>query len=273
MSVVAISETTGSLGVEIGRLAAAALGYEFADRAIITKAAERFGEAPTDLAHATEEKPTLWDRFRESQRRYVTYVEAIVLEMAAADNHVLIGRGAAIVLARFPHVLRVRVSAPPAERARRVEQSHGLVPDAAVDHVEHSDADHAARLRFFYHLDWNDPLLYDLAINTERISAPRAARLIVETLAEERFQPTPAVRKAIADESLAALARGALLRSPITRTKPIAVRCADGAVALTGNVDSVEERAAAEQAVRGIAGVRTVSNEILVLRPIRAAGV
>ena len=85
MSIVAMSETVGSRGTEIGRSLAATLGWEFADREIITKAAESFGEGVSELTHATEEKPTLWDRFRESQQRYATYVEATVLEMAARD--------------------------------------------------------------------------------------------------------------------------------------------------------------------------------------------
>ena len=44
MSIVAISETAGSLGNEIGRRLAERLGYRFADREIIAKASERFGE-------------------------------------------------------------------------------------------------------------------------------------------------------------------------------------------------------------------------------------
>jgi len=44
MSILAISETAGSLGKEIGHTVAASLGHEFADREIISKAAERFGE-------------------------------------------------------------------------------------------------------------------------------------------------------------------------------------------------------------------------------------
>ena len=76
MSVVAISETIGSLGNEIGRRVAQARGYEFADREIIAKAAERFHEGIAELTHVTEEKPTLWERFTDTQHRYMTYVEA-----------------------------------------------------------------------------------------------------------------------------------------------------------------------------------------------------
>jgi cytidylate kinase len=81
MSIVAISETAGSLGNEIGRRLAERLGYRFADREIIAKASERFGENVTDLRHAAEEKPTLWERLTDTQHRYKLFVEAIILEM------------------------------------------------------------------------------------------------------------------------------------------------------------------------------------------------
>jgi Cytidylate kinase-like family len=49
MSIVAISETAGSMGIEIGRKLAESLGWEFADREILSKASEQFGENVTDL--------------------------------------------------------------------------------------------------------------------------------------------------------------------------------------------------------------------------------
>jgi len=174
MSIVAISETAGSLGREIGRTVAATLGHEFADREIISKAAERFGEGVLELTHATEEKPTLWERFTETQRRYMAYVEAIVLEMAARDNVILVGRASTIILGKIPHALRVRISAPERARAQQVHQQLGLTAEAALDYVRRSDHERAARVRFLYHVDWDDPLSYDLVLNTER-GAPGGA--------------------------------------------------------------------------------------------------
>ena len=63
MGVVAISQVLGSLGDDIGRKLAEALGYRFADREVIAAAAERFGEGMLDLIHVTEEKPSLVERF------------------------------------------------------------------------------------------------------------------------------------------------------------------------------------------------------------------
>ena len=145
MSIVAISETAGSLGIEIGRKLANDLGWEFADREIIAKASEQFGEDVMTLRHSVEEKPTLWDRFSDSQHRYKAYVEAIMLEMAARDNVVLAGRSSTIVLREVPHVVRVRTTAPERRRAERLQHQLGLTHEAGLDYVRHSDRERADR--------------------------------------------------------------------------------------------------------------------------------
>jgi cytidylate kinase len=264
MSIVAISETVGSWGTEIGRALASGQGWEFADREIITKAAEVFGEGPVELKHAIEEKPTLWDRLRQSQQRYATYVEATVLEMAARDNVVLVGRASTVILRDVPHALRVRVIASEYVRAQRIERQQGLTADAALDFVRHADHDLAARVRFLYHLDWDAPLLYDVVLNTERLSVSRAVAMLREMLAEERLASSDHSRQALRDRSLAASARAALLANPTTRHSSIKVIARHGTVELTGLVMSENERQGAEAAVGRIAGVGSVQNGLVV---------
>ena len=263
MSIVAMSETVGSGGTEIGRALARALGWEFADRDIITKAAESFGEGVMDLRHAIEEKPTLWDRFRQSQRRYKAYVEAIVLEMAARDNVVLVGRASTVILGDVPHALRVRVIAPEPMRAQRMEREQGLTPEAALEFVRDADRDLASRVRFFYDLDWEDPLLYDVVLNTERLSVSRAVAVLREELLDERLRSKEVARQALHDRSLLARARAVLQSNPTTRPCAIGVAVDRGTVSLTGRVETTTERQAAEAAVAGIPGVVGVHNELM----------
>src|SRR5260370_1276479 len=126
MSIVAISDTLGSRGDTMGRELARRLRWEFADRDVITKAAEQFGEAVGELHEVTETRPTLWERFTDSKRRYLLYVEATVFEMAARDHVVIVGHGAAIMLRDVRHALRVRVTAPERERVERARQRCGV---------------------------------------------------------------------------------------------------------------------------------------------------
>lgn len=265
MSVIAISETAGSLGTDIGRAVAAALGYEFADREIITKAADQFGESPVELLHFTEEKPSLWERLMAPEETYKAYIEAVILDMAAHDNIVIVGRGSTVVLRDVPYVLHVRVTAPEPLRAQRAGQQQGLAPEAAREYVRQSDRERAARLRFLHHVDWDDALLYDLVLSTARMSAERAVRLICEALQEPRFATTDAQRAAMRDRSIVAQTRASLLANPNVGAPRISVSCRDGHVTLGGSVNSAQQRTAAEDMVARLPGVTRVTNELAVM--------
>jgi cytidylate kinase len=256
MSVVAISESMGSLGIEIGRSLAARLGHEFAERDIITKAADRFGQDVARLSHAAEERPTLIERFSAAHGRFAHYVEATVYEMAARDNMVLVGLASTIILAAAPHTLRIRVTAAESRRAERVAQALGLTAAAALERVRESDRERSGRVRFLHHVDWEDPLVYDLVINTDRIGEEEGARLAQRALEQDRFQSTEASRRVLRDMSLAAQARGVLIANPVTRARPITVECTDGVVALGGRVEEWSVRRAAEQALARVPGIQ-----------------
>ena len=258
MSVVAISENIGSLGVEIGHALAAELGYQFAERDIISKAADRFGADAARLSHAVEERPTLVDRLSAAQRRFAHYVEATVLEMAARDDIVLVGLASTIILATMPHTLRVRVTASEARRAARVAQAQGSDRAVALDYVRESDRERAGRVRFLYHVDLEDPLLYDLVINTDRLEAPEGARIVRQALQHPRFQSTEPSRLQLRDSSLVAQAKAVLMADPVTGGRHISVDCADGVVSLGGRIEEWPVRRAAEAALGKVPGVREI---------------
>jgi cytidylate kinase len=267
VSIVTVSQTLGSLGDEIGRDLARSLSYQFADREIILEAAERFGEGVPALEHATEEKPTLWERFAGTRDPYLAYVEAIVWELAARDNVVIVGRGALFSLASVRHALRVRITAPEGFRAKRVENQQGLTHEAAPGVVRQSDRDRAARIKFLYEVDWDSPLLYDLVLNTERVAVTDAVRILHEALRGDRYQPTADSLGEVKDRSITARAKAALLAHPATRDLQLTPICRDRQLSISGRVEREDLRQVAEEVVGGIPGVTGVLNEIVVLPP------
>lgn len=269
MSIVAISDTTGSLGNEIGRKLSERLGYRFADREIIAKAAEQFGAELSDLRHGTEEKPTFWERLTDSQHRYRAYVDSIILEMASGDDVVLTGLAAAIVVRPAPHALRVRTNAPERLRADRVEQKQGLTRQAALDLVRHTDHERATRVKFLYRVNVDDHLLYDVVLNTERLTADEGARLIQEMLREQRFQTTPTSRRQLVDLSIVSRATASFMASPVLDPQRVAVSASDGCATLRGTVDTDEEYRLVQETVERIPGVSRVLNDIVVTPPIK----
>jgi cytidylate kinase len=262
MSIVAISDTLGSRGDVMGRELARHLKWEFADRAGIAKAAERYGEAAGELQQVTEERPSLWERFTDSKRRYLLYIEASVFEMATRDNVVIVGHGAAIMLRDLPHALRVRVSAPEAERIERVRQSEGFTETGAQDAVRDSDNERASRMRYLYHVNMDDAFLYDLTINSQRVEVDEGVRLMAEAVKLQRVQPTAHTLAMAQDRAATAIARATLAADPRTRSQRISVETFGGCVTLRGYADSAAHRDAAISIVRAVPGVTDIVDDI-----------
>jgi cytidylate kinase len=265
MSIVAISDTLGSLGDVMGRELARRLGWEFADREVIAKAAEQFGEAVGDeLSQVTEERPSLWERFTDSKRRYLQYIEATVFEMAARDRVVIVGHGAAIMLREIPHALRVRVSAPERVRVGRVRGAHGLADAAALDAVRDSVSERASRMRYLYRVDMDDAFLYDLTINSERVEIDEGVRLMAQALAIARVRTTEASHAEALDRACTALARARLAADPRTRSQRLTVETQARRVTVRGYADSEGHRAAALEIVRAVPGVIDTADETVI---------
>lgn len=178
MAVVTISRQMGSMGFEIGNLVADSLGYRIVWRELINEAALRAGAPDVALAVIDELGLLGVTPTAKKSDAYLQAVNAVVLELAGKGNVVLIGRAGQRILADFPGTLHVRLIAPLDQRVQRVAQQQNIPPEAARAQIEASDQHRRQYLKRFYHADWEDPSLYDLVINTGRISCEAACELI-----------------------------------------------------------------------------------------------
>jgi len=117
----------------------------------------------------------------------VREVAGVVAALGERGMAVVVGRGAISVLPR-ERTLRVLVVAPREERARRLAAAQGLSPEAAAAQLESEDGERLAFLRDRLGLAGDDPALYDLVLNTERLAPDAAAALVVEAV-RRRFPP------------------------------------------------------------------------------------
>jgi cytidylate kinase len=105
-------------------------------------------------------------------------------------NMVIVGRGGQVILGTYPDVLHVRVQAPLEERLQRVRGYPSLAGRTFSDSVEarraaqdliiSSDARSEEYMWRFYGVDWSDPQLYHMVINTSKSSLELAASVIIE---------------------------------------------------------------------------------------------
>ena len=178
MSVITISRQLGSLGTTLGRQVATRLGYRLVHRDLINRAA-RLAGAP-DMALAAIDELGLFgiepDQFQ--QRAYLQAVRDIIEMLAIEDNVVIVGRAGQAILQKDPDALHLRVVAPLETRIQRIVTAHHVSPQAARAQIEDSDRFRAQYLKRFYNIQWDDPSLYHLVINTGHISLEDSAEIV-----------------------------------------------------------------------------------------------
>jgi cytidylate kinase len=112
----------------------------------------------------------------------VRKVTETILHLAELGNVILIGRGAAVVTAGLSHVFHVRLVSTLEKRVQRIRDLENLTKKAALQFIEREDRGRQRYLKKYFKADVDEPLLYDLTINTDRISHDQAAQLIAEAV-------------------------------------------------------------------------------------------
>lgn len=195
--IVAIGREIGAGGREVGERVAALLGAELLDTQIIDLVATRIG-APAAYVEAHDEHVEGFvDRlFRVitaaypeayaaeglpdwSEERLVALTAGIIQERARTKSLVAIGRGAPVLLKNHPDALGAFVTAPLEVRVRRMRSRRGCSAEDAMKEIRKSDQHRAAYMQQYYSVNWRDPALYDIIVNTERLTSEAAAALIV----------------------------------------------------------------------------------------------
>ena len=270
MAVVVISQQMGAGGPEIGTALAERLGYRYVNHELLLDAARRYGLAEERLSHLEESKPSLFERFDTETRHHITVLQTTLLEFAELDNAVMMRGGGQWLLRGVPHALRARIIAPFEQRVRqwvkRTTEMTGETPNqrAAGDFVRRDDAQRAGRMRYLYEADIEDPALYELIVNTEKLSTAAVVEVLAGLVQRPEMATTDAGRKLVAARALASRVQVALATHPETRRYRFTVDAKDGVVTLeaTTGLDRALEVA------RSVPGVREVRAQQVEIPPI-----
>jgi cytidylate kinase len=189
MPAITLSRKLGSLGTEIAHSLADDLGCRMVWREVINEAACR-ACAPEVALAIIDDLGLLGVRpSNKAQRAYLQSVQQVIEQLSAEGNVIIVGRAGQIILRAYHDVLHVRITAPLALRVERIAARHSISSAAARARVESSDRTRSTYVQRHYRVDWNDPKLYNLVINTEIIPVQLARDLIAQTW-EQRNQAT-----------------------------------------------------------------------------------
>ncbi len=211
MPVVALTQEMGSLSKDVAKALARDLGLATMRHEVVDHVASKMLVSRSLIKRLREGKAGTIERLTADREGIAIYSAEEVLEIAARGNVVLRGWGATCLLRAVPHVVCVRVTRP---FARRVEWllAHLDTDDAefAADEIRRSDQAHAARMHAQFGVTWGDPLLYDLVLNTDRISVESCVQQIRALMERPEFSETEASRALLQGLALQARVRAAL---------------------------------------------------------------
>ena len=222
MAVITISRQYGSGGDEIARRVCELLAYGYFDKLLLAYTASKVGLSEREIVDFSEDnyrvrslldhlivgwrsphtiaQTDIWkeellgDASRAisvlNEAQSVALVRQALQTAYRHDNMVIVGRGGQVVLADQPNVLHVRIEAPLAVRVEQLQARENISPADARDRALEHDQTSAEYLKHFYQVDWSDPLLYHLIINTGTLGLEAAARLIVKAVDHLSFAST-----------------------------------------------------------------------------------
>jgi cytidylate kinase len=266
MAIITISRQMGSGGIPIAQAAAEKLGYTLVDGDAILKVADQYGLSRESIEQADEKPPHFVENLDIKHITALYLIELIILEYALKGNVIIYGRGGQDLLKEINSVLRVRIIAPFEERVERWAEREWLDPDRARKLVRKSDQQRAGFIKYFFDRNWDDPIGYDLVINTERLSEESAVRLICDAVKDRNLVENKAeYKKVLADLILRKRIEIGLNAAGDIDRQMLEIEVRDGVVILAGQLHAETERQRAVAVAEAMPGVRNVSDQIKVV--------
>ena len=206
MPIVTIRGQLGSGALEIGRGVAELLHADYVDREIIAGVAARLQRDEQDVIAKEMPASSLLGRIAEAldrgipfgagvegaylpaweipldDRRYLQALESVIRELARSQSLVIRGRGSQFILKGYPHTLHVFTVAPVKMRVKRVMEERQSTEEAAEQEIARFDGASREFIKRHFQAGWEDPIHYDLVLNTENLSFQAAASIVVQAL-------------------------------------------------------------------------------------------
>ncbi len=206
MPLVTIRGQLGSGAPEIGKLIAEILHADYVDREVIAEVASRLHRQEQEVMEKEMPPSSLIDRIAEALQRslpfgegfegaylpawqiplddirYFQTLESVVKDLAQSPSIVIQGRGSQFILKNLPRALHVQVVAPLEIRVKRVMEDRKIETEAAKQEIHRFASSSRDYVKRFFRTELEDPVHYDLVINTGSLNYQDAASIALKAL-------------------------------------------------------------------------------------------
>ncbi|MDX2496948.1 MAG: cytidylate kinase-like family protein [Desulfobacterales bacterium] len=189
ISVITISREPGSGGNILGERLSQQLQFDLFYQEFIHQMAEN-AHVSVRLLETLDEKgasvleewiSSLVDKRHLWPDRYLQHLMKIIGTIGKHGRAVIVGRGANFVLPPEKRI-SLRVISPLETRIRNVSQAFGTAAAEARSRILKTESDRKAFIKKYFNEDIQNPLNYDVIINTEDLSVDDAVNAVIGTL-------------------------------------------------------------------------------------------
>jgi cytidylate kinase len=255
MAVLTISRDLGSGGREVGLALSSSLGYGYADREGILSRLKAAGHKWEKWTEGFDEHaPRIWEKYDWSYQGFVAMLQSTIMNEAASDRVVIIGRGGNYLLNGVPFALRTRIVAPFEQRIARVSERESIDEESARWLIERTDRDRAGFLLTVYGRDGKDPADYDIVFDSATMSIGEICAAITGVVPQKDSLKDEKSMRALKLRALAAEIKARLFTTLPFFMPTLDVEFVDEAICVRGVVRLPRERELVMNESRKIAG-------------------
>jgi cytidylate kinase len=257
---------SGGVGTGAGRIAqfvAKKSRVELFDDLRLQQEANKMGIRADDLKGLNEKAPSFFDSLRYNPELYLDILESVVYQVSRGGEGVIVGHGSQLLLRDFGCAMHVFIHASEAYRIQQLMERYHLADKAAGKMIRRSDNEKKGFLRFAFQMDWENPSLYDLVINTEKLGIDGAAKLIMESLLlDEIKECSLRALETMERMSLIKRVQASLLKDGFSYSQFNVDVPEQGLVQVTGYAATEEDKGRMLKVIRNIPGVTEIKDEV-----------
>ena len=189
--VITVSREYGSGGRYVGRLIADKLGIKLYDKDFIEKVAIETGLSQEYIEKNEQKRELLaslnngyYAGLNNSDELFIKESN-LIKEVANKESCVIIGRCANSILEDLPNVVKVFIYSSMEDKIKRVTEIYGVEKSNAEKEIKRINKLRANHYKHYTEKEWNNPLNYDICINSDCFGVENAANMICEMVTEK----------------------------------------------------------------------------------------
>jgi cytidylate kinase len=263
MAVIAFTQEMATLGIDVAMGVCEALGLEMVRHEVGDVVAGRMQVKKSLIRRLREGKAGRFERWSIDEKTVSAFTAEEIYDLAVKGNVLIRGWGATLLLRSVAHVPCVRVCAPMDLRIERLMKRLETDDEKLARHeIELDDHTRASRMSEYFDVQWGDPTLYDITLNTARMAIPTCVDIVVGLAKSAAFQETPESRTHLSDLALRARALAALKANPATAGIDVTIEAKDGHLILRGIVADDREQAVCREVIVAVAGQAGIDDHL-----------